>query len=248
MSQSWDKVPIPAHTLHTAYPLRRVAWRPDHPTEIAIVPLQQSQATLVDPSIASVSQGLGQESVALDEDSHIEIWDVRRHYVAKYGLPTIDGAAVEAVWSDDSTLVTAYQNGMFGQLQLDHHQTLSQRQRSLIPLDSIPRQVMSWSPHGELAYGIDRFKQGEIPFDDPLPEYTRNWDKTGQRRKGPADSAYEPLQAIGTMSLPTYDNHDFVYLANHYRIEGGKGKVDEMCAWNSEVGPALPFCPLVLQS
>jgi hypothetical protein len=230
MSQSWEKVPTPVHTLHTAYPLRRVAWRPEHATEIAIVPMSQQSvaATLVDPSISSVSQGLGQESVALDEDSHIEIWDVRRHHVAKYALPTIDGAAVEAAWSDESCLVTAYQNGMFSQLDM--------RSRT-IPLDTIPRQVMSWSSHGEMAYGIDRFKQGEIPFDDPLPEYTTHWDKLGQKQKDLADPPYEPLQAIGTMYLPVFDNDEFAYLANHYRIEGAKP--EELCKWNREVGPHL---------
>lgn len=232
MSQSWDQIPTPVHTLHTAYPLRRVAWRPQHATEIAIVPMSQQSvaATLVDPSIASVSQGLGQESVTLDEDSHIEIWDVRRHHIAKYALPTIDGAAVEAAWSDENCLVTAYQNGMFGQLDMRY---------KTIPLDSVPRQVMSWSSHGEMAYGIDRFKQGEIPFDDPLPEYTNHWDKLGQKQKDPADPPYEPLQAIGTMYLPVFDNDEFSYLANHYRIEGGKA--EELCRWNREVSPDTPL-------
>lgn len=226
MSQSWEKIPTPLHTLHTPYPLRRISWRPEHATEIAIVPMshQSVAATLVDPSIASVSQGLGQESVALDEDSHIEIWDVRRHHVAKYALPTIDGAAVETAWSDENCLVTAYQNGMFSQLDM---------RSKIIPLDAIPRQTVSWSSHGEMAYGIDRFKQGEIPFDDPLPEYSNHWDKLGQRQKGPADPAYEPLQAIGTMSLPVYDNEEFAYLANHYRIEGTKP--EELCRWNRDV-------------
>lgn len=226
MAQGWEKIPTPLHTLHTAYPLRRVAWRPEHATEIAIVPmsLQSAAATLVDPSIASVSQGLGQDSVALDEDSHIEIWDVRRHHIAKYALPTIDGAAVEAAWSDENCLVTAYQNGMFGQLDM---------RLKTIPLDSIPRQVMSWSSHGEMAYGIDRFKQGEIPFDDPLPEYTNHWDKLGQKQKDPADPPYEPIQAIGTMYLPVFDNDEFAYLANHYRIEGAKA--EELCKWNRDV-------------
>lgn len=226
MSQSWDKVPSPVHTLHTAYPLRRVAWRPEHSTEIAIVPLahQSAGSTLVDPTIASVSQGLGQESVALDEDSHIEVWDVRRHHVAKYALPTVDGPAVEAMWSDENCLVTAFQNGMFGQLDM---------RSKTIPLDSMPRQIVAWSSQGEMAYGIDRFKQGEIPFDDPLPEYAHHWDKLGQRQKGPADPPYEPLQAIGTLDLPVFDNDEFSYLANHYRIEGARP--EDLCAWNGEV-------------
>jgi hypothetical protein len=225
MSQSWDRVPTSLHTLHTAYPLRRVAWRPDHSTELAVVPMSLSQtANLVDPGIASVSQGLGQESVALDEDSHVEIWDVRRHHIAKYALPTVDGTAVEAAWSGPDTLVTAYQNGMFAQLDTRH---------KTIPLDTIPRQIVSWSARGELAYGIDRFKQGEIPFDDPKPEFANHWDKLGHKQKGPADPAYEPLQALGTMYLPVFDNDEFTYLANHYTIEGNHP--EELCRWNGEV-------------
>jgi hypothetical protein len=181
-------------------------------------------ANIVDPDVASVSQGLGQESLALDEDSHVEIWDVRRHYIAKYALPTIDGTAVEAAWSGPDTLVTAYQNGMFAQLDT-RHKTIS--------LDTIPRQVVSWSPKGELAYAIDRFKQGEIPFDDPKPEYANHWDKLGHKQKGPADAAYEPLQALGTLDLPVFDNDEFTYLANHYKIEGSHP--EELCRWNGEV-------------
>jgi hypothetical protein len=225
MAQSWDRGPTSLHTLHTAYPLRRVAWRPEHDTELVVVPLADSQAaSLVDPSIASVSQGLGQELVALDEDSHLEIWDVRRHHIAKYALPTVDGTAVEAAWSDADTLVTAHQNGMFAQLDI---------RNKTIPLDSIPRQIMSWSSRGAVTYGIDRFKQGEIPFDDPKPEYSNHWDKLGQKQKGPADPPYEPLQALGFLSLPVFDNDEFTYLANHYKIEGQTA--EELCAWNGGV-------------
>lgn len=55
------------------------------------------------------------------------------------------------------SLVTAFQSGVVAQLDL--------RDRSL-PLESVPRQVVTWSPQGEVVYGLDRFKAGEIPFDD----------------------------------------------------------------------------------
>lgn len=156
MSESWDRPPIPVHSLHTAYPLRRVAWRPDHDTELAIVPLNQPLATSsIDPSIASTPQG--PDSHPFDSDVHLEIWDVRRHYIAKYALPTQDGSAVDVAWSDDSSLVACFRDGGFAQLDEKHR---------FVPLDTIPRQVMAWSTKGELAYALDRFTPGEVPFDD----------------------------------------------------------------------------------
>lgn len=147
MTQSWDKPPTPLHTLHTAYPLRRVSWRPSKATELAIVPLTQPLGSTPDSDEPSA-----------DDDAHIEIWDVRRHYIAKYALSTSDGTAVDVAWGDNaSTLVTAFQNGVMAQLDM--------RDRSL-PLEAIPRQLVAWNAHGELAYGLDRFRPGEIPFDD----------------------------------------------------------------------------------
>lgn len=163
MSQNWEKQPTPLHTLHTPYPLRRISWRPDHPTELAIIPLNQPLAAgSIDPTVSSVSQGLGQDHAhsptSIDEDAQLEIWDVRRHYVAKYRVPTRAGTAVDAIWHDGDTLVTTFQSGVFGQYDL--------KNRSTPLINGVPRQVTAWSPRGELAYAIDRFKLGEIPFDD----------------------------------------------------------------------------------
>jgi hypothetical protein len=105
------------------------------------------------------SAGPGEaDSGETDDDAHIEIWDVRRHHIAKYALPTADGTAVDVAWGDDPAgLVTAFQSGVMAQLD--------SRERTL-PLESVPRQLVSWSPQGEIVYGLDRFKAGEIPFDD----------------------------------------------------------------------------------
>jgi hypothetical protein len=148
MSQLWDKPPIPIHTLHTSYPVRKVSWRPSKPTELAIISMSQPS----DSSTSTSGEGIG------NDDAQIEIWDVRRHYIPKYALPTVDGTAVDIAWGeDDSSLVTAFQNGIMAQLDT--------RERTL-PLESIPRQLVGWSPDGEICYGMDRFKAGEIPFDD----------------------------------------------------------------------------------
>ena len=54
-------------------------------------------------------------------------------------------------------LVTAFSAGLVAQLDM--------RSR-VLPLESLPRQTVAWSMRGEIAYAVDRFKTGEIPFDD----------------------------------------------------------------------------------
>ena len=157
MSQSWDRPPTPVHSLHTAHPLRRIAWRPGHETELVVVPLDQPlSSSSIDPTVASVDQGLDVHH--LDDDAHLEVWDVRRHYIAKYALPTQDGSAVSVAWAGNAALVTCFRDGVFAQLDLTHRNT---------PLAQIPRQLMAWSAKGEMAHALDRPKPEEIPFDDP---------------------------------------------------------------------------------
>lgn len=160
MSQGWDKTihPQPVHSLHTPHPLRRVAWRPGHDTELAVVSLMQpaggsGSGFILDGIDASSSGG----SASADDDSRIEIWDVRREYIGKYVLAGGDGATVDLAWDDDLSLQALYHNGSFVQHDI--------RTRSL-PLDNVPRQAVSWDAHGEVAFAMDKFQKGEIPFDD----------------------------------------------------------------------------------
>ena len=119
MSHAWDKPTAPTHVLHTAYPLKKVQWRPSHDTEIAIVPSFLNTASAsVDPKIGSIPQGLGSDLYQIDQDPHIEVWDVRRHHVAKYAIASNDGAAIALEWTDENTVVTAFQNGTFGQMDI----------------------------------------------------------------------------------------------------------------------------------
>jgi hypothetical protein len=168
MAQSWDKPPTPTHTLHTPYPLRRIAWRPNHDTELVVVPQVQalvpSSTVSIDPSIASIPQGLDHSSHSpSDDDAHIEVWDVRRHYIAKHAVPTRDGPAVDIVWSGEGALVATFQAGGVRQIDLRDVQAGIDVK---VPLDGVPRQVMAWNGRDELVYALDRFKSGEIPFDD----------------------------------------------------------------------------------
>ncbi|WOO82174.1 putative WD repeat-containing protein [Vanrija pseudolonga] len=229
MSHSWEKGATPTHALHTAYQIRCVDWRPQHPTELVVVPFNQplASASAESPSISTTPTPM---SIPLsdDIDSSLEVWDVRRHYVAKYALPGYDGNAVAAIWDDDNSIVACYQNG--GLVQIDLESRVSPR---TIPLETIPRQVVAWSVKNELAYAIDRFKLGEVPFDDVRPEFSGHWQVgRPQHRKGVADPPYEPLQASGTIPLDDGRDREFQYLADQYRLEG---EPEAACKWNREV-------------
>lgn len=188
---------------------------------------QPSSNASVDPTIASVSQGLDSHQYQADDNAHIEVWDVRRHYVAKYAIKSIDGSAIGLDWADENCIVTAHQNGTFAQTELSR--------ATSYPLEQIPRNIMAWNVRGEMAYAVDRFKSGEIPFDDLKAEYMSHWDKVGQRQKGISDEAYYPTQAVGIMppiEVAAEEDH-LGYIAERYKLEGAPA--EELCLWNGEV-------------
>ncbi|WVQ84512.1 hypothetical protein IAT38_006666 [Cryptococcus sp. DSM 104549] len=236
MNQSWDRTPTPIHTLHTAHPIRRVAWRPNHPTELLVVPLTQPQSSSnsIDASVPSstpkLSSSTDLSAAGGDDAAHLEVWHVRRHYVAKYAVPSQDGVATDVSWKSDGELVVAFQNGGFA--QLDVKNSLGSGKVPL-PLDGIPRQVVAWSSRGELVYALDRFKSGEIPFDDLKPEYANHWEKVGRQPGQISDPPYYPLQTIGFLPLPDTSEDTFAFLANQYRVEGLAPA--SLCAWNRDV-------------
>jgi hypothetical protein len=159
MNQSWtDKVPAPVHVLHTAHPLRRISWRPEHSTEIAIVPMPISLTNAsMEAAATPAKKAEHLTPFVAEHDSHLEIWDVRRHYIAKYALPTLGGFAVDIAWDSGGGLAACFQHGDFAIHDI-RDQTL--------PLEDITRNTMAWNSKGEVAFTLDLFKQGEIPFDD----------------------------------------------------------------------------------
>ncbi|WWC65935.1 uncharacterized protein I303_108557 [Kwoniella dejecticola CBS 10117] len=237
MNQQWDKPPSPVHSLHTSHPVRKISWRPDHPTELVVVPLIQT-LTAADPTLAANAGSATPASDSIphehqDEDAHLEIWHVRRHYIAKYSIPSQDGVAVDVTWSNgDNNLVACFQNGGFAQMDVKGKSGVSSLP---LPLDQVPRQLIGWSPRGELAYALDKFRLGEIPFDDVKPEYVNHWDKLGRPAPAPSisDPPYEPLQTIGFLPVPDTDESEFAYLANWYKIEGDSP--ERLCRWNGDV-------------
>lgn len=189
MNQSWEKAPTATHSLHTAHPVRRIAWRPDHPTELLVIPLTQplSSSNSLDPALPApppptppppphslsvssastnkfnISTTMPDETTMDDDSARLEIWHVRRHYIAKYAIPSQDGVAVDASWRGSAGLVVTFQNGGFA--QLDIPRKLNSGLLPL-PLDQIPRQIAGWSAKGDLYFAIDKFRAGEVPFDD----------------------------------------------------------------------------------
>ncbi|ELU37909.1 WD40 domain-containing protein [Rhizoctonia solani AG-1 IA] len=112
--------------------------------------------------------GHSSQPTAYDGDAdRIEIWDVRRNWVAKYvlGDSVADGPVTELVWPNGgsrsaapgSTLWVAYTSGTFSQHDM---------RNVFRPLDSIPRNGVTWETRGVVAFAVDSIERGEIPFDD----------------------------------------------------------------------------------
>ena len=110
---------IPTYTLHTSYPVRRMCWRPGYECELAVASsIDFDTGHKASASAQDVAADLGvmtgsphvdraeaEESLSAGEDEKVtpatsnrtvgdpvEIWDVRRGYVAKWALR---GSAVE---------------------------------------------------------------------------------------------------------------------------------------------------------
>jgi len=159
----------PVHVIQTPYPVRRIAWRPGHATEIAVLSSPDSATpkrpvSMTPDAVATAPELNEAEDATVTEEARLEIWDVRRGYLSKYLLgkalrhtEAAGGAITEISWADAGALQTTYTNGSFVQHDLRQH---------FRPLDHLPKQVLGCSPRGETTVALDRFVKGEIPFDD----------------------------------------------------------------------------------
>jgi hypothetical protein len=153
----------PYHTIFTPHPVRRLAWRPGHDTEIAVVsiPTTTTFGTSCKTMQESQNNEEGTASEQMDE-SRLEVWDVRRGHVAKFILGKASrfgetGAVTDLIWPDGYAVQTCYSNGAIVQHDIRSH---------IRPLEHMPRQAIAWSPQGEATFALDRWVVGEIPFDD----------------------------------------------------------------------------------
>ena len=171
--QIWDMTPsdgpiVPVHLIQTPYPVRKIAWRPGHQTELAVLSSPDTPVTKRPQSMTDAVSAIGEteetEEGTVLEESRLEIWDVRRGHLSKYLLGKAPrhteaggGTVTEISWADGGSLQSTYSNGAFVQHDIRQH---------FRPLDHLPKQVVAWSPRGESTVALDRFSKGEIPFDD----------------------------------------------------------------------------------
>lgn len=99
----------PTYTLHTSFPVRRVMWRPGYECELAVVSNVEFSASSssLDPAsppdpmspnagsipLPPVTLGgtqhqaeIASSAIKSDIGDQIEIWDVRRGYIAKWAV------------------------------------------------------------------------------------------------------------------------------------------------------------------
>ncbi|KAG8736176.1 hypothetical protein FRC10_009633 [Ceratobasidium sp. 414] len=116
-------------------------------------------------NLVQLGASYASQTSAYDGDAdRIEIWDVRRSWVAKYvmGDTVADGSAAQLIWPTGvnrpgSALWVAYTSGTFAQHDL---------RNVFRPLDSVPRSGVTWETRGVVAFAVDAVERGEIPYDD----------------------------------------------------------------------------------
>ena len=207
MPQVWDLpgsstsshiVNKPTYVLHPSYPVRRVLWRPDYPCELALVSNAEFSGAsgaelMASPRMQNVTPSFlasaapASESKDTDNKSGlvgdaVEIWDVRRGWIAKWTIDTSisDGGVTgtrlisscsnpelmlehcpDAVFRDSHALLVQHASGTFAQVDLRH---------SHRPIDAVPRVALSWNTvdgsDGALAFVADKRGKWEVPYDD----------------------------------------------------------------------------------
>ncbi|KIY43394.1 hypothetical protein FISHEDRAFT_52780 [Fistulina hepatica ATCC 64428] len=244
----------PTYTLHPSFPVRRILWRPSYACELAIVSNTEfssgsnpdstntptnalgldfgepdkTDAWSPGPSSASPSVASPKNHVLDIGGDPVEIWDVRRQWVAKWAVPAsaAEGGAADIVFGcDEHVIWTVHSSGLFAQLDL---------RDSLRPLDSVPRVAVAWDPAGPLAFVADRPCEWEVPYDDMYP-LSQPQPSPGQTtHKALGDPKFLPRsQDVGTFTGEDESNHleTFAKLAREYVFEGDEKAI--ICAHNA---------------
>jgi WD repeat-containing protein 24 len=174
----------PSYTLHPSFPVRRVYWRPEYESELAIVSnakyARGSDEELVNRKDmewnARAAEGISNTLCPCVGDA-LEIWDVRRAWVAKWEVrgSAVEGGftgcfcpspvhfqsyvfSVDVAFADSHAIWAQHRSGTFSQFDL---------RETVKPLDAIPRVAIAWKPSGTLAFALDHRKRlWEIPYDD----------------------------------------------------------------------------------
>ncbi|KAI9063837.1 hypothetical protein FKP32DRAFT_1571226 [Trametes sanguinea] len=158
----------------------------------------------------------------------VEIWDVRRGYIAKW---VVNGSAVEGGvtgqshidFGDSHALWALHSSGTFSQLDL---------RQCRKPLDAIPRSAISWNTTGSIAFVTDRPKRWEVPYDDIDPDMAKDKPPV----KGLGDRPFRPAtQNVGAFAPDgaAEDLEMIEKLARGYIYEGKEKRL--LCAYNAEI-------------
>ncbi|KAA1475838.1 hypothetical protein DENSPDRAFT_449486 [Dentipellis sp. KUC8613] len=235
----------PTYTLSTAFPVRRVLWRPSYECELAVVSNAEfgsnsnqdifggsqdgsDNAIIEQPKKTEGEEANAQTKVANDAGDAVEIWDVRRGYIAKWavGGSAVEGGVTDIEFGDSHALWAQHTSGMFSQLDLRY---------STRPLDAIPRVSATWEASGSFTFVTDRKPRWEIPFDDMDPDSKQALEGKG-KVKGLGDGPFKPTsQHVGTFAYEqTPEDMDaFVIMARGYVYEGADRH--SMCGSNAEI-------------
>ncbi|KAG6375919.1 hypothetical protein JVT61DRAFT_2787 [Boletus reticuloceps] len=241
----------PTYVLHPSCPVRRVLWRPDYPCELALVsnaefsggaellasPRMQNASPSFLSSTAPVLESKDAEAKSGLVGETVEIWDVRRGWIAKWTVDTSvsDGGVTDAAFRDSHALLVQHASGTFAQVDLRH---------SHRPIDAVPRVALSWNAvdgvDGALAFVADKRGKWEVPYDDVHPDRRSFVVDRRSRIKTLGDKRRVPgLQNMG-MYVHVPPSADagpdvFVRLAKGYVVPDKSRKKKEVCALNAEV-------------
>lgn len=241
----------PTYTLHPAYPVRRVLWRPDYPCELALVSNTEVGAgsgseLMVSPRLQNITTPFIAAACGVDTKDKpnkpgvagdaVEIWDVRRGWIAKWTVEASasEGGVTDAVFRDSHSIWTQHSSGMFAQIDL---------RTSARPIDGVPRVALSWNvgetKDGSLAFITDRKVRYEVPYDDVHPEKLSLLFDRKLKLKGLGDVSRMPgMQCIGTYarssSSESSESNTFSRLAKQYFVPENPGQSNS-CGLNAEI-------------
>ncbi|KIK44198.1 hypothetical protein CY34DRAFT_647319 [Suillus luteus UH-Slu-Lm8-n1] len=241
----------PTYTLHPSFPVRRVLWRPEFPSEIAIVSNEDfgggsGSELLASPRLQSATPAFinASSSVAKDKDPKgngadaVEIWDVRRGWIAKWTVEasSSEGGVTDAIFRDSHALWVQHASGTFAQVDL---------RRSVRPIDAVPRVALSWNvgidgdTDGTLVFVSDRRARWEVPYDDVHPDKRHVLLERKLKLKCLGDRPRMPvLQTMGTYvrgGLRKMESEGlFEHLARKYLIEPDERNRAAICKVNAE--------------
>ncbi|KAG1883918.1 hypothetical protein F4604DRAFT_1648655 [Suillus subluteus] len=241
----------PTYTLHPSFPVRRVLWRPEFPSEIALVSNEDfgggsGSELLASPRLQSATPAFinASNSVTKDKDPKgngadtVEIWDVRRGWIAKWTVEasSSEGGVTDAIFRDSHALWVQHASGTFAQVDL---------RRSVRPIDAVPRMALSWNvgvdgdTDGTLAFVSDRRARWEVPYDDIHPDKRHVLLERKLKHKCLGDKPRMPvLQTMGTYVRGGLRNTEsgglFEHLARKYLIESDGRNRAAVCKVNAE--------------